>query len=419
MPQPAPRRRGSDRRDPIFLPDVQTRADYTTPPEVDRLAESVWTLYERRLESANLNPTYFRRLLAALEDARATRDSSRLATAHAQVLLQTEPAEGTVTQVRRIVSEIATKFGPTSELERLAEIVEMMEENANTNSSAYVVGRVNWSISNACPMICKGCYNPFVADTIDLVEAQRIVDKLSEHGTTAIMFTGGDPLLWDGIGSLLKYTRAAGLTTGLDTTGHTLSPTQLKAIAPSVDTFGLPLDGSTEDIVRKFRRGPTVGIVERLQAILRELDGIGAHVRVHTVVHKANIEDLGQIAAILERHRSVRQWALYQFWGRRASRRIRNAMEVDTSEFIQRTAELSAGAIEVLPYAAKRREMTNFIIQASGQVTTSAGQPGEEFIIGNILTDSMKRLVASPAVAQRSLITKLVGHGYADQASLT
>lgn len=416
MAYASPRREASRAREPVFLPDVQMRSDYAVA-HLDDPDAAVWSLFERRLESVNLNLPYFQRVLGAIDAARATRDTHRLATAHALVLLQTQPNSATLMRAERMIYEIREVFGTTAEVTRLIQLLAMMQQNLATNDPDYIVRRVNWSISNACPMICKGCYNPFVAGTIGLADAQRIVNKLAKHGTTSVMFTGGDPLLWEHIGELLAYAKGLGLTTGLDTTGHTSKPVELANIAPNVDSFGLPLDGSTEEIVRKFRRGPRSSIVEQVQAVLSELDGLDAHVRVHTVVHRGNITDLGKVAGVLGEHRSVRQWALYQFWGRRASRRIRDAMDIQTSEFMDAVAALPAGTIEVLPYTAARREMTNFIIQASGQVTTSAGQPGEEFIIGNILTQPMAELVHSPAVSQHLLISNLVGHGYKDQTN--
>jgi hypothetical protein len=68
--------------------------------------------------------------------------------------------------------------------------------------------------------------------------------------------------------------------------------------------------------------------------------------------------------------------------------------------------------VEVLGYPARRREMTNFFIQSSGQVVTFGYGSGEEFILGNILDDSVGDLLRSPAVTQEVLIKPLVAHGY-------
>jgi MoaA/NifB/PqqE/SkfB family radical SAM enzyme len=404
---------GKRKGDRVYLPDVQLRANYQALSDPDPKT-SIHNRFQRRLESANLNPSYFESVKSDLEQAlRRDPTDSRLRLELALILLQLMPNDESLTAARTIL-DAADRSSSGGQYDRIHELITMMSENSKTNSTSYVVERVNWSISNACPMICKGCYNPFVAQTLELDEAIKVLANLKAHGTKAIMFTGGDPLLWEGIDELLARAKALEFTVGLDTTGHVASPDRLADLARHVDTFGVPLDGASEESIRRFRRGPSTSILEKITANLDILSSLGAHVRVHTVVHRENIQELPQILDMLQRFPSVTQWALYQYWGRRASERINRSMDIETTDFNFAAASLQETPVEILPYAAKRREMTNFIIQASGQVTTSGSQPGEEFLIGNLLQRTVSEILMSPAVSQRSLITRLIGHGYAD-----
>ena len=299
---------------------------------------------------------------------------------------------------------------------RLQHLADVMAQNSADNDPRHVVQRANWFISNACPMLCKGCYSPFVADRIGLPEALEIVATLADHGTSGLMISGGDPLMWPGIVEVVAAAADAGLEVGLDSTfHHPDSLDLLRAIAPHVTTVGVPLDGADEASIRQFRRGAVGEILPRVLSALTELDRLGLHGRAHTVVHRGNVASLDGIAALLAEHPSIRQWALYQYWGRRASSVLNRSMDITPEEFDSAVAGIRrAGDIEVLAYPAARRSMTNFMITASGLVVTTADGVAEEFILGNILTDPMSRLVSSPAVTQGRLITKLVGHGYSD-----
>lgn len=398
----------------IFHPEAQLRQDYRALSE-----GSVEAMFERRFESQSINDDYYR-LLSQRASDEFTDDPANLDKLyrHAFLLLQYRPTAKTVRLANELLLDVSCTtvedINLRAQFSRLGELAETMASNARDNSSDYVVGRVNWFISNACPMLCKGCYSPFVADTISLPQAQEIVNRLVEHGTTAVMFSGGDPLLWPGIAELVKYAHGAGLEIGLDSTFH--DPDSLRVLSeilPWVGTIGVPIDGADESTIRKFRRGATGEIFTQVDRVLDELDNQAAHVRSHTVVHRGNLHDLPKIADFLAGHNSVRQWALYQYWGRRASSRINDSMQITADEFETAIAAIDKPAeIEVLSYPAKRRSMTNFMITSSGLVVTTAEESGEEFLLGSALTDPLPSLVSSPAVTQTRLLTQLIGHGY-------
>jgi Radical SAM superfamily/4Fe-4S single cluster domain len=398
------------------MPSSQFRSEYIRY-DVHTAAGRAHDLFQRRLEVTRFDAGYFSQLEAALEQAAALNPADPdLAYELAFVLVQYRPTVARLARARGLLATLSADTPPPdARVARLLELVAMMEDNARRNAACFRLGRVNWAINNVCPMVCKGCYNPFTSRQLSLAQALEVVDKLASHGTTALMLSGGDPLLWEPIHTFLAAARVRGLELGLDTTGYGLSEDVARGLRATVSSLGLPLDGSTNQIQRAFRRSVDPDLVGALEDALTTCDRVRfPHVRLHTVVNAHNIDDVAEIARIARRHPCVRQWALFQWWDRRASRRMSATMSVDDDALaavVARATEAAPG-IEVLGYPAKRREMTNLFVQSSGQVLTFGSGPAEEFIIGNILDDDVDALLSSPAVNQSALIRNLVGHGY-------
>ncbi|MBN1172229.1 MAG: radical SAM protein [Micromonosporaceae bacterium] len=181
------------------------------------------------------------------------------------------------------------------------------------------------SASNRCFLSCPGCYNHFghqVAGTSDIVSfVRRIHVRVPLQKLTV---GGGDPLARPDITEFLSGLRQLGLRIHLDTVGSAFlgnapirfrghgSVPQVDAsvVAGLVDLVGIPLDGSTDAVFRRFRRFASVAEQE---SVLDLLADVGAAICVNTVVHRGNHDDLARIGAIIGDHPRVREWQLFQF----------------------------------------------------------------------------------------------------------
>ncbi|MFJ3220239.1 radical SAM protein [Kitasatospora sp. NPDC086801] len=383
-----------------ILPPHPLRADYTRHLP----AGSAEDLFQRRLEPQNFNGRYLDHLVKVLEQA-LDRDpqDGRSAYMLAFCLLQNSADRAAVYRANALLDRTradgSTTRTPGAERLRAltTSIISRMERPLpGIRPIAY---RVNWSINNRCPMACRGCYNPFAADQISAETAYEIIDRLVAHGTTDVVVSGGDPLLWPPVFDVVDRMRAAGLRVALDTTGYTLDTGKIDRLKNSLDSIRLPLDGSTPDIQRAFRRNNDPDLVSRLQGSLRLCDDAGFHaVRVHTVVSKQNVDDLPAIAEKIFGHQSVKQWVLFQWWGRRAARHLVKEMAVSREEVLQAVTALKADypGKEIHFAAAEERELVNFFIQSSGQVVTMASGHAEEFIVGALPTGDLADIVTSP-----------------------
>lgn len=394
----------------LFRPSSQLLADYV-PLDTTTAAGRARDAFQRRLEAANLDESRLAEVEAALRDA-LDADPGDAGVRHdlAFMLLSRRPDASRVAEASRLAATLPSGVG-----DRLRHLTAAMTRNARDNRPGDVPRRLNWSVTNTCPMVCKGCYNPFVPNELGLDDALRVVDRVADAGVESLMVSGGDPLLWPPLLDVLAHAKRRGLAVGLDTTGVTLTPAMAVTLRPLVDTVGLPLDGSNARVQRAFRRNPS-GVHDDLLRALRICDTTGfSHFRVHTVVHRGNVEDLPAIAAILSGLNALDQWVLYQWWGRRASGAIAATADIDATRFEAAVAAAreSLPGTEVVGYPATRRELANFFVQSNGQAVTFGAFPGEEFVIGNVLHDDMSTLCASPAVSQSSLVQHLVGHGFA------
>ncbi|MFE9606861.1 radical SAM protein [Streptomyces hokutonensis] len=402
------------------LPPHPLRPDYDRSLDHD----DVHDMFQRRLEPANYTTGYFSNLITRLrQELEQDAGNEQLAYKLAFSLLQNRADAEAVYQASQLLDLVRTepiaRPGDVAHLRDLvAAIIGRIEARTETSEpdSHYVARRVNWSINNRCPMVCRGCYNPFTEDQIGLRDAMIIVDKLVAHGTTDLVLSGGDPLLYPPIFDVVEYAHDAGLKVALDTTGYTLTAEKIARLSTSLASIRLPLDGSTPEFQRAFRRSQDRDLVARFRRSLQLCDDAGFHaVRVHTVVSRPTVQDLDAIAEIIFGYECVRQWLLFQWWGRRASKRLTEELAVDLADVEEAAERLTVNYPDKEIYCASTdvRELVNFFIQSNGQVITMASGYMEEFIVGDMLLDSMTEITANPildfSAIQRGLPVTIKG----------
>ncbi|MGW3387432.1 radical SAM protein [Streptomyces cinereoruber] len=364
---------------------------------------SIADAFQRRLEPDNFNPAFFTALTARIEQALdAAPDDAELRYRLAFLLLQNNT---TLPLVERAAGLLTTTGHPGHR--RLLQLIHGILDRAAAAPAAgpRQVRRVNWSIHNRCPMACRGCYNAFVGKQITHEQAIGIADKLAAHGVTDIVIAGGDPLLWDPVFDVIDHAIDAGIKVALDTTGYTLTKDKLARLG-RLSSLRLPLDGTTPQIQRAFRRSKDADLTGAFNDSLDLCDRAGFHkVRVHTVASKANIHDLTAIADNVLRRESVRQWVIFQWWDRRATPALREELHIDADAIraqIARIQEKYPDADIVLADTAVR-EFLNWMILSSGQVVTFGSGPDEEFIIGDLLTDDVATIANHPILDHHAM----------------
>lgn len=107
-------------------------------------------------------------------------------------------------------------------------------------------------LTNRCNLRCVMCRQWKETDYTELTieEWKKTITDLNKNGIKNVHFTGGEPLLYAGLGELVTYCSRSGLTTGITTNGLLLDQGKLKglltsglrSIAISVDGLGASYD---------------------------------------------------------------------------------------------------------------------------------------------------------------------------------
>lgn len=102
---------------------------------------------------------------------------------------------------------------------------------------------ISWQLTNRCNAGCKYCdYWKYPQDKeLDTSEIFRIVDKLAQMGTLAISFTGGEPLLREDIGEIIRYVKSRGMIAKVNSNGLLIGK-KISELADA-DQINLSFDG--------------------------------------------------------------------------------------------------------------------------------------------------------------------------------
>lgn len=187
---------------------------------------------------------------------------------------------------------------------------------------------LNLFVSQRCFIYCKGCYSYSREESCgQMLETNVIINFLKyaySNGIKKVTICGGDPLTRPDIIDLLKQIKNIGYYISLDTLGTSIlrdvkldsktivTKTNVEDIANLVNMIGIPIDGSSNEIFRKFRCTKTK-ILEDQITICNELSKYGANICINTVLHKENIDDIFKIAEIVNLLSYIKKWQIFQF----------------------------------------------------------------------------------------------------------
>ena len=178
---------------------------------------------------------------------------------------------------------------------------------------------VDLLITGRCQMDCV-CFRPAgdnALETISLDGWYEIVKSCNSVGTRHIVFSGGEPLLFRNLPSLLEFAKSLGLRTTLSTNALLFSKLHTY-VMPYVDDVGIPLDSPTPEGNAVMRPPASLNqyqrAIEALQIIQKNYPLTDLTLR--TVVSTANKNQVEQIPELLKRcdvNTKTLRWKLYQF----------------------------------------------------------------------------------------------------------
>lgn len=371
-------------------------------PSVDRRSS-----FERRLLFENFTIAGFKGLEAELESQFRVAPTDIVCYQLATTLAQCMPTARSLRRADQLLMRATRPGCDLSEalrqnaLDVHRSVRAMLAESARSTSGR--LKQANWGIYNRCPLVCVGCYNIFNSETLDLQDAKAVVEKLVNAGVEELIVSGGDPLEWEHILEFVDHAHTFGLYVGIDTVGYRLTPEMAKALSGRVSYVGLPLDGGRDDVIADFRKGKS-DLFARILHAISLCAAYSIPIKVNTTVTRSNVDDLENIARTLSSFDAVFAWHLFQWWDLRSPRALRERMQIDRSGFQERVLHLQQAypRLKIASGTIDKRARTHFFISANGEVYTFDSGALSTIIIGDVRTQTIAELVASPALNKDS-----------------
>ena len=156
-------------------------------------------------------------------------------------------------------------------------------------------------LTRACNLKCIHCLNNSgikQKDELTKEDLLKLIKNFSSHGVQEIRFTGGEPLLFNGIYDLIRFATEEGICTSLGTNGTLVT----KEVAKKLKESGLKkvvvsIDGNKK-IHDKIRGKKNY---QKAMNGLKYLQKNGINVRVNSVIMKSNMEDVIKLAKKMSR----------------------------------------------------------------------------------------------------------------------
>ncbi|MEK7383648.1 MAG: radical SAM protein [Elusimicrobiota bacterium] len=147
-------------------------------------------------------------------------------------------------------------------------------------------------VSRVCNQKCLFCSNPENGRVISWREAVELVDSFVENEAAGVIFTGGEPTLFDRLPELVAYARKKGLPARLITNGQKVcKPDYLRALVDAgLDHMHISVHSAKPEV-----QGELTGNSNSLPNILRALENagrLGVRVDINTVINSRNADHL-------------------------------------------------------------------------------------------------------------------------------
>jgi len=144
---------------------------------------------------------------------------------------------------------------------------------------------VGWALTNRCNYTCKYCarWNT-PSEELTTQEILYVIGELAEMGAYRINFTGGEPLMRQDLGSIVRTAKTKGIRVDISTNGS-LVP-QMMDIIKGIDCLRVSYDGPQEIHDRQRIEG---GHSDAVEAIISAKQN-NLSVSLHTVLTNINLD---------------------------------------------------------------------------------------------------------------------------------
>ena len=267
-----------------------------------------------------------------------------------------------------------------------------MKRSQKLGGKSVPIVSVSWLVTSKCNYNCDFCYKKTSIKDIDLSEAEKILDKLVKAGVKKISFSGGEPLVWNGIDRLMKRAHDKGVVTMLLTNGALLTKKTPRLFNGSLDWLCLPLDGASEESQVLMDRMP--GHFDHVIELLEKWENQSVKLKLNTVLSRRNLAEIEKIADLVKKY-GVKRWKIFQFFPvRDAALDHKEEYEIDDEDFSQIEKKIlpmfKDNGCMVSFNSCKRLERSYFTIAPDGTVYLT--EKGKDITIGDLKKQSVEEI---------------------------
>jgi pyrroloquinoline quinone biosynthesis protein E len=154
-----------------------------------------------------------------------------------------------------------------------------------------------------CPLHCVFCYNPtdFARTTAELATDDwlRVLREARALGAVQLGFSGGEPLMRDDLEILVAEAHTLGFYSNLVTSGVGLNEKRIQALKQAgLDHIQLSFQDSTREMNDFLSSTRTFELKSKVAGMIK---GHGYPMVLNVVLHRLNIDHVGEILAMAER----------------------------------------------------------------------------------------------------------------------
>ena len=174
-------------------------------------------------------------------------------------------------------------------------------------------------LTHRCPLQCPYCSNPLTleqaAGELDTDTWCRVIDEANNIGVLQTHFSGGEPTLRRDLPDLIRHAANIGQYTNLITAGVLLNKDKLEALADAgLDHLQLSIQDSRDANANRIG-GYKEGHAKKM-AIADLVIEIGLPLTINAVVHRQNLDNLGEIIELAVEKKAKRlEVAHVQYYG--------------------------------------------------------------------------------------------------------
>ena len=158
---------------------------------------------------------------------------------------------------------------------------------------AFQIRSWDWEVTRRCNLECLHCIvsKKYQCKEMDTVEALAVVAAIASMGGETLRLTGGEPLLRQDLGKIIKKATELGLRVELITNGLLIDEAFLCKFGKYLRHIAVSIDG--QESVHDYVRGE--GTYSKAVNALRLIMSHSIDTSVYITIHSANEESIGEL----------------------------------------------------------------------------------------------------------------------------